>query len=121
MQDKKKRNDLILVGVIVGVLLAFGAGLLLFRTEGDRVVVSVTGEQYGSYPLAKNAVIDIVTGKDGEQINRLVIKDGKAYVEYSNCDAIHGEACTKKKPIMYDGESIICRPHMVVIEIDAEK
>ena len=50
-----------------------------------------------------------------------MIKDGKAYVEYSNCDAIHGEACTKKKPIMYDGESIICRPHMVVIEIDAEK
>ena len=41
MQDKKKRNDLILVGVIVGVLLAFGAGLLLFHTEGDRVVVSV--------------------------------------------------------------------------------
>ena len=121
MQDKKKRNDLILVGVIVGVLLAFGAGLLLFRTEGDRVVVSVNGEYYGSYPLSKDAVIDIVTGQDGEQINRLVIKDGKAYVEYANCDAIHGESCTKKKPIMYDGESIICRPHMVVIEIDAEK
>lgn len=121
MQDKKKRNDLILLGAIVAAVLILGAGLLLFRTEGDCVVVTVNGELYGSYPLAKDAVIDIVTGKDGEQINRLVIEDGKAYVAYSNCDAIHGEACTKKKPVMYDGESIICRPHLVVIEIDASK
>ena len=121
MQDKKKRNDLILLGAIVAAVLILGAGLLLLRTEGDCVVVTVNGELYGSYPLAKDAVIDIVTGEDGEQINRLVIEAGKAYVAYSNCDAIHGEACTKKKPVMYDGESIICRPHLVVIEIDASK
>ena len=121
MQDKKKRNDLILLGAIVAAVLILGAGLLLLRTEGDCVVVTVNGELYGSYPLAKDAVIDIVTGKDGEQINRLVIEAGKAYVAYSNCDAIHGEACTKKKPVMYDGESIICRPHLIVIEIDASK
>ncbi len=121
MQDKKKRNDLILVGVIVAVVLLFGAGLLLFRTEGDRVVVTVGTELYGSYPLDKDAVVDIVTGPDGAHINRLVIKDGKAYVEYANCDAIHGSACVKMKPISYEWESIICRPHEVVIAIEAGK
>ena len=121
MLDKKKRNDLILLGAIAAAVLIFGAGLLLFRTEGDLVVVSVNGEQYGSYPLAKDAVIDIVTGKDGEQINRLVIKDGKAYVEDANCPGGKGDRCTVHAPISYDWESIICAPHEIVIAVQSSK
>ena len=121
MAQRKTRNDLILIGVLVAVLLMVGLAMLLFRTEGDLVVVTVNGEPYGSYPLSKDATIDIVTGESGEQINRLVIKDGTAYVEYANCDAIHGESCTKKKPISYDWESIVCLPHAVVITVKTDE
>ncbi len=121
MLEKKTKNDLILIGALIGVLLIVGAALLLFRSQGDLVVVTVNGEAYATYPLSKDAEIDIVTGENGEHINRIVIKDGAVYMEYSNCPALSRDTCTKHKPISYDGQSIICRPHMVVVAISAEK
>ena len=57
-------------------------------------------------------VEDIHTGKDG--LNRLVIKDGKAWVETASCpDGI----CAAHKPIHREGESIVCLPNKVVITV----
>ena len=121
MANKKIRNDLILVGALVCVLLLVGGGLLLFRSEGDVVVVSVNGEEYATYPLGKDTVVDIRTGENGEQFNRLVIKDGKAYVEDANCPGGKGDRCTVHAPISYDWESIICAPHEIVIAVQSSK
>ena len=108
----RKRNDLILIGALLAVLLIAGALLLLTREEGTQVRVTVDGEDYGVYPLSKDVEVDIRTGKNSEQLNRLVIKDGKAYVETATCpDGI----CADHKPISHDGESIICLPHKVVV------
>ena len=118
MDNKKTKNDLILVGVLIGVLLLVGGAMLLFRSEGDMVVVTVDGEVYASYPLSKNTEVDILTGENGTQVNRLVIKDGKAFVETATCpDGI----CASHKPISHDGESIICLPHKVVVAVESEK
>lgn len=118
MADKKIRNDLILVGALIGVLLLVGGGLLLLRSEGDTVVVTVNGEEYATYPLSKNTEVDILTGENGEQVNRLVIKDGKAFVASATCpDGI----CASHKPISHDGESIICLPHKVVVTVGSEE
>ena len=113
MADKKLRNDLILVGSLLLVLLLVG-GALLLRSEGDTVEVTVNGQAYATYPLSKDIEVDIVTGEDGAQVNRLVIKDGRAFVETATCpDGI----CASHNPISHDGESIICLPHKVVISI----
>lgn len=118
MADKKIRNDLILVGVLLCVLLLVGGGLLLFRSRGDTVVVTVDGKEYATYPLSKDIEVDIVTGEEGDQINRLVIKDGKALVASASCpDGI----CASHRPISHDGESIICLPHKVVVSVKSEK
>ena len=121
MKDKKTKNDLILIGAILAVLLIVGACLMLFRSEGDWVVVSVNGEEYATYPLNKDTVVDIRTGENGEQFNRLVIKDGKAYVEDANCPGGKGDRCTVHAPISYDWESIICAPHEIVIAVQSSK
>lgn len=114
-QKKKKRNSLILIGALLGIALAVGLGLYFLRGEGDTVTVQVDGKVVGVYPLSQDRVEDIRTGKDG--LNRLVIKNGKAYVEEANCpDGI----CAGHSPIHRDGESIICLPHRVVVEISAE-
>ena len=77
--------------------------------------VTVDGELYGSYPLDEDVRVEIVTGKQGEAYNVLVIRDGVAYVESASCpDGI----CAEHKPIRRDGESIVCLPNRVVITVD---
>ena len=108
------RNDIIL---IVVVLIAAAAGLLylnFFRSTGDTVTVTVDGKIYGDYPLSENRTEDIYTGVDNFNLNRLVICDGKAYMETATCpDGI----CVAHKPVFRDGESIICLPNRVVITV----
>ena len=75
------------------------------------------GEEYGTYPLSEDTVVEIRTGKDGEELNRLIIRDGKAFVERATCpDGI----CSNHRPISRDGESIVCLPHKVVITVEQQ-
>ena len=107
---------LVTIAVLVLVIAVAGACLYFFRGEGDAVTVSVDGKVIATYPLNVDRVEEIHTGEDG--INRLVIADGKAYVEWANCPNLaSADRCTAHKPIHRVGESIICLPHSVVIEI----
>lgn len=113
-RDKKRlrRNDVIFIVALLAVVAIAGACLYFFRGEGDTVTVSVDGKVIATYPLDKDRVEDIHTGKDG--LNRLIIKDGKAWVEKASCpDGI----CAAHKPIYREGESIVCLPNKVVITV----
>ena len=113
-KNSKKRNDLILISALLAVVAIAALIMLITRTEGDRVIVTVDGAEYESYPLSRDTEVDILTGDSQQQLNRLVIKDGKAYVETATCpDGI----CAAHKPISFDGESIVCLPHKVVITV----
>lgn len=114
--DKKRkiRNDLILIGGLLVILVIAGLLFRLLRGEGDTVVVEVDGKLYGTYSLAVDRTVEIRTGDGEEDVNVLVIKDGKAYVESANCrDGI----CAAHRPISKRGESIVCLPHKVVITV----
>lgn len=105
------RNDLILIAVLLTVAAAV-MGWLLLRGNGDTVQVTVNGELYGVYALSSDTVLDIDSGD--ASWNRLVIRDGKAYVEGASCpDGI----CAAHRPIYRHGESIVCLPHGVVITV----
>ena len=119
-KNKKKlflRNDIILIAAI---LLVAAVGLLylfVFRSVGDTVKVTVDGELYGVYSLSEDVVVDIITGEDGEGLNRLIIRDGKAYMEEASCpDGI----CVSHRPVFRNGESIVCLPNKVVVSIFTE-
>ena len=106
------RNDIIFIVALLAVIAIAGACLYLFRGEGNTVSVSVDGKVIATYPLNVNRVEDIHT--DGDGLNRLVIKDGKAWVETASCpDGI----CAAHKPIHREGESIVCLPNKVVITV----
>jgi hypothetical protein len=114
---RKLRNDLIFIGGLLAVLALLALLLYLLGEEGDHVVVTVDGEVYATYPLSEDLEVDIRTGENGEQVNRLVIRDGKAFVENATCpDGI----CAAHHPISRDGESIICLPHKVVVAVEAK-
>ena len=84
------------------------------KVQGNRVVVKIDGEVTQSYSLSENAEFEIKTGKNNENINVVVIENGKVRVTEADCpDGI----CQEYRPISYVGETIICLPHKVVIEI----
>ena len=112
------RNDIIFIAILCAVISIGALCLYLFRTDGNTVNVIVDGETYGIYSLYENIKVEILTGEAKTNKNTLVISDGKAYVSEANCpDGI----CSAHKPISHNGESIICLPHKIVIEVVTEE
>ncbi|MBQ3202900.1 MAG: NusG domain II-containing protein [Clostridia bacterium] len=113
MKSKQRvRNDVIFIVALLAVIAIAGACLYFLRGEGDTVTVSIDGKVVATYPLDEDLVKDIHTEGDG--LNRLIIRDGKAWVEKASCpDGI----CAAHKPIHREGESIICLPNKVVITV----
>lgn len=113
-QNRKLRNDIILAVVIV---LIAAAGLLLFtlnREQGSTVSVKINGVQTATYPLSENREVSIKTGDNDEHINVLVIKDGKATISKADCP---DKICVESRAVSFVGETIVCLPHKLVIEI----
>ena len=87
MQTSSKATEVcspVCIFLIVALLLAVAIGgiyLFVFRGQGDVVKVTVNGELYGIYSLSQDIIEDIHTGENGEELNRLVIRDGKVFVE----------------------------------------
>ena len=108
---RRLKNDLILISALLCVLLLVGLCLLFLQKEGDTVSVSVNGELYGSYSIYEDRVVEIPANGGS---NRLVIRDGKAFIEAADCpDGI----CAAHRPISGTRQSIVCLPHGVVISI----
>ena len=113
-KKRKLRNDLILIGTLIAVLVLVGLAVWLLRGEGDTVVVEVDGKVFGTYALDVDRTVEIRTGDGGEELNLLVIEGGRARVETATCpDGI----CAAHRPISREGESIVCLPHKVVITV----
>ena len=108
------RNDSILIAVLLLVAAIGCIYMFVFRNSGNTVTVTVDGKLYAEYALTENMTKDLYTGKNGEHCNRLVIRDGKAFMETATCpDGI----CVAHRPIFRDGESIVCLPNRVVVTV----
>lgn len=109
---KKKDGILILIVLIIAAIF-FLWNQKKATLDGDIVVITVDGKQYGIYNLKENNEIEI-NSKYG--YNKLIIKNGEAFMEQADCNDHYCETMGK---IKRNGESIICLPHKVVIEIEA--
>lgn len=112
-----KRGDLWLLATVLllgGLLLA---GFALFGGKGDRAVVTRDGEMYGEYDLSADQSIDIA-GADGRVTNRLVIEKGQARMEWADCP---DQICVEHAVISKGGQSIVCLPNRVTVEIRSDK
>ena len=108
---RKRRNDVIFIAALLAAVMLLGAGMYFFRGDGDAVTVTVDGALYGTYPLTVDTAVDIPT--DGGY-NRLVVRDGAAFMDAADCpDGI----CAAHHPISRNGESIVCLPHKVVVTV----
>ncbi|MDE7414820.1 MAG: NusG domain II-containing protein [Lachnospiraceae bacterium] len=107
-----RERDFILITVII--VIAVVSSMLIApaqRDAGATVRIIIDGELYGEYSLSEEQSIAI----DGELgHNRLVIEDGSAYMAGADCP---DKYCMDYKPIAKGGETIICLPHKLVVEV----
>ena len=113
-KNRLRRNDIILILTLLLIASIGAVYLFFFREEGNTVVVTIDGKNYGVYSLNENLTKDIYSGEEDKDFNRLIIRDGKAYIESASCpDGI----CVNHKPIFRQGESIVCLPNGVVVTV----
>lgn len=110
--NKKKKNDWLLAGILLGAAFLSFAVLRIASAPGEQVVVMVNDALYASLPLRQDARLEI-TGEGGT--NWLVVENGEAWVSQADCS---NQICVNTGKISQVGEVIVCLPHKVVITIE---
>lgn len=110
--EKKHRNDIILVAVLLFAALAAFAVIQLTKKSGGYAVVVQEGKEIASYPLSEDISVTFQSSNGG--YNTLVIKDGKADVTEADCP---DKLCVNQHSIRFNGETIVCLPNKLVVKI----
>lgn len=111
-----KKKDLIL---ICSVLVLAAAFWLVPRAVGffgnskeQKLRITVSGEEYGTYSLEEDQVIKV------GDTNVCEIKDKKVSMISADCP---DQLCIHQRLIQLQGETIVCLPNKVVLEITGTK
>ncbi len=111
-----RKNDWILISSILLIAVAFFVLSKVFMIKSDskgaEAVVTIDGSEYGRYPLSEDFET-VIEFEDGAY-NRLVIKDGYADIDEASCP---DQICVDHFRIHYRGETIVCLPNKLVVEI----
>ena len=112
MEEKKKqRNDRILIiSIIACAVLLIAFFIIRGSNVGSTVVITISGEEYGRYPLLQEQVIPL------RDTNTLVIHNGTADMLFADCP---DQVCVDHSPISMTNDTIICLPNQVVVTIEA--
>lgn len=103
----KKKELTFIIGIVVFALLLWGGMYLTRRGHYGTIRITVNGEEYGTYSLAKDQVIQI------GDTNTCEIKDGEVRMTEADCP---DHLCMKQKAVDSTGGTIVCLPNKVVIE-----
>ncbi|MBE6761194.1 MAG: NusG domain II-containing protein [Ruminococcaceae bacterium] len=97
---------LLIIIAIVAITLSFWSS-----DVGNKVVITVNEEIIGEYSLSTNLTKEIKTEYGS---NTLIISKGECYIINADCrDGI----CVSRGKISKIGESIVCLPHKMIVEI----
>ena len=115
MNKRFGKTDFMVLAVVLAVLVFAVIFTAFKREQGETVVISLDGEVYREVPLEKDQEIEIK--KEGITINVLEIREGKADMRKASCP---DKLCVHQKPVSKSGESIVCLPNKVVVEVKGE-
>lgn len=109
---KLKRSDIIFTTalVLLGILLS----ILVYlprSSSGAYLEVRVDGSVLQTWPLSENRTETIQTTRG---TNTFYIKNKVVYMSDADCS---DKVCVKMRGISKTGETIVCLPHKLVLEI----
>ena len=114
--DNKVRLKRDIILVLSMVIIAAAAFLIInfaVKKDGSYAVIKVDGKVIKTLDLNSGETIIEVNGYQGG-VNKVVINDGKVSMTEADCP---DELCVKTGKISRVGETIVCLPHRVVVEI----
>lgn len=111
-----KKKDLILICSVLVLAAAFWliprAVGIFGNSEAQKLRITVSGKEYGVYALDEDQVIKI------GDTNVCEIKDKKVTMISAECP---DQLCIHQGPIRLQGETIVCLPNKVVLEVTGMK
>ena len=111
-----KKKDLILICSVLVLAAAFWliprAVGIFGNSEAQKLRITVLGKEYGVYSLDEDQVIKI------GDTNVCEIKDKKVTMISAECP---DQLCIHQGPICLQGETIVCLPNKVVLEVTGMK
>ena len=105
------RADILL---IVGIMILTIAGLFVWKKlqkPGAYVDILIDGTSVKTLQLDKDASYEVMQEAG---VNTVVVQDGSVTVQDADCP---DKICEKHRAINRTGETIICLPHKLVVEI----
>ena len=108
-------GDLKLIAALLLAGLAILALLTFTRQDGRQAVVRVDGRIIARLSLAQDAQYPVEI--EGTVANMLIIQGGAVRMAQADCP---DHLCIRRGAIRYAGDSIICLPNKVVVEISGE-
>ena len=109
----KYKKEIIMTASFLLIALISLLIITATRKTGSYAEVYISDELVAEYPLDEDGEYNL---KDGNVL--LVIKDGSAYIEYSDCP---DKVCVKTGRISRSGERIVCLPNKLTVIIRGEK
>lgn len=103
-----KKGDFIIIGGVVAACVCSVALLISFSKQGSRVVIKQDNQIIYDKSINLNETVDTGT-------NTVVIKDGVVYMSDASCK---NQICVNTGKISKKGESIVCLPNKVIVEIE---
>ena len=108
----KYRMDIIVIASFLVLAVAVLVVINLTKNEGAYAEAVIDGDVVGKYPLAVDGVYSLNGGT-----NTLTVKDGVAYMSFSDCPDHTCEIAGKVKHV---GQTIVCLPNHLTITIIGE-
>ena len=115
MNRRFGKNDVIFISFLA--LFCIAVCVAVYKggaVDGSNIVITIDGEEYGTYSLLQEQTIVI---EEGNARNVIEIKDGKAYMLEASCP---DQLCVDQNEISYDKEAIICLPNKVVLTVTSD-
>lgn len=106
-----KKADIILAAILIVAGLAMSYFLSFGHSAGDSLKITADGESFAEYSLSEDRQISV---KQDKHINKITIKGGVVSMSFSDC---RGQDCVHQHSISKAGETIVCLPNKVILEI----
>lgn len=102
-----KKGDLAIIGAVAAAFIMSVVLLVSFSKQGSRVVIRQDNRVIYDQSINIDETVKTAT-------NTVVIKNGRVYIKDAACK---NQICVNTGKISKKGESIVCLPNKIIVEI----